>query len=117
VSITLAQLGLFHEYGTVNMPARPFLIPALQEQRSYLQGFTRNLLTRVVRGQMTKREALGKLGGEGEAIVKNKIRTGPFEPLKESTKRRKTVAGKRGDTPLIDTGQMQQNVQWEYDTE
>jgi hypothetical protein len=112
VSLTLAQLGLIHEYGNEHIPARPFLIPALQEGRASLQALTGQLLKRVVLGRTTMRDALGKLGAEGEAMVKTKIRNGDFVELAESTIRKKGSS-----QPLIDTGQMLNAVQWEYDNE
>ena len=117
MSISLAQLGLIHEFGNSHVPARPFLIPAFQEKRAELATFEAGLLRRVLRGQLSKRDALGKLGAKGQAIVQTKIRTGPFRELEESTKQRKMVAGKRSDQPLIDSRQMVNNVQWDWSNE
>jgi hypothetical protein len=112
VSITLAQLGWIHEMGNEHVPPRPFLIPGLQERRSELQTLAGALLARVLNGQMSKRDALGQLGATGQTMVQDKLRRGPFHELEESTVRRKGSS-----QPLIDTGQMMQNVQWEFDDE
>ena len=126
--ITLAQLGWIHEVGTniagrgnrVRIPARPFLIPGIQENRASLQTLSARLLLDVQHGRMSKRAAIGKLGADGEAYVKEKIRNGPFEGLSEATKaaRRKPRKGWEGErkfTPLWDTGNMLNNVTWSYD--
>jgi hypothetical protein len=110
MSVTLGQLGMIHEFGTEHIPARPFLEPAMYRNRSVLSALNRSLLLKIIHGEMTKREGLGELGARGEFLVKEQIRETWLPMLKEAT-----IKAKGSSHPLIDFGQMQQNVQWEYE--
>ncbi len=107
--LTLAQLGMVHEYGVPGrIEARPFLNPAIENNRAQLQALNRELLLKVLHDEMPKSVALGKLGAVGQALIQKQIRLTLTPENKESTIRRKGSSH-----PLIDTGQMVQNVQWE----
>ncbi len=111
MSLTLAQLGLIHEYGTSRIPARPFLGPAIENNRERIQALNRDLLLQIMEGRLPKRAALGRLGAFGQGLVQKQIRETLTPPNAPSTIRRKGSSH-----PLIDTGQMVQNVAWEYET-
>lgn len=111
MSITLAQLGLIHEYGTSRIPARPFLGPAIENNKDKIQTLNRDLLLQILHGQISKREALGRLGAFGQGLVQKQIRETVSPPDAPST-----IKAKGSSHPLIDTGQMIQNVAWEYES-
>jgi hypothetical protein len=110
MSITLAQLGLIQEYGTPRIPPRPFLGPAIENNREQLSALQRLLLQQILRGEMTPKLALAKLGALAQGLVQQQIRATLTPPNAPSTIKRKGSSH-----PLIDTGQMVQNVAWEYD--
>jgi hypothetical protein len=110
MSITLAQLGLIHEYGTSTIPPRPFLFPAIQNHQREIRNLSAAVLAKVVRGEMSKRDALGKIGALAQGLVQQQIRETTNPPLQPETIRRKGSS-----QPLIDSGNMIQNVQWEYE--
>jgi hypothetical protein len=108
--ITLGQLGMIHEFGTEHIPPRPFLEPAMTNSRASLSALNRDLLLKILHGEMTKQVALGRLGTHGQVLVQQQIRSVYTPPLKEATIKRKGSS-----KPLIDFGQMMQNVQWEIE--
>ena len=110
MSLTLAQLGMIHEYGTSTIPPRPFLLPAIQNHQREIRELSATLLAKVVRGEMSKRDALGKIGALAQGLVQQQIRETVNPPLQPATIRRKGSS-----QPLIDSGNMWQNVQWEYE--
>jgi hypothetical protein len=120
MSLTLAQLGNVMEHGTTHagrnhnvvIPPRPFMVPAIQTHRTEISNLSAELLTKVVHGEMDKKTALGKIGAYGQGLVQKQIRETLRPENAEST-----IREKGSSHPLIDTGQMMQNVQWEYDTE
>ena len=108
--LTLAQLGLIQEHGTSRIPPRPFLGPAMTNNRDALRQRSAVLLAAVVEGKMDKREALGKLGAFGQTLVQKQIRETVTPPNAPST-----IRQKGSSHPLIDSGQMVQSVAWELD--
>jgi hypothetical protein len=123
MSLTLAQLGWIHEVGTKRsgrgrrtiIPPRPFLIPGISENRQKLLALERNLLLQVLHGKMTKRDAMGVLGAQGQRCVQEKIRSIWTPELADVTVARKTTSAGAGNKPLIDSGQMVDNVGWAYE--
>lgn len=109
-TLTLAQLGNILEHGTSRIPARPFLIPAIQTHAEALRHLNAALLVKVLHGEMDKKTALGKLGAYGQGLVQQQIRATTEPPNAPST-----IRQKGSSHPLIDSGQMVQNVAWEYE--
>jgi hypothetical protein len=105
--LTLAQLGMIHEYGApaAHIPERPFLRPALRNGQPQLARASGKLLFEVQNGTLTKFAALSRLGLLGVRLVQENIVHGEFTPLKPATIKRKGSS-----KPLIDTGQMMQSV-------
>ena len=64
-------------------------------------------------GKTTASKALRELGVYVVREVKKEFRIGNFEPLKLSTIKAKTVDGKKGMTPLIDTGRLRNSINFE----
>lgn len=106
----VALIAAVHEFGSPQkgIPERPFLRTTIQENRDkYVQLNRRNLVA-VLNGKMNVEQALGQLGEVAKGDVQAKIASGGFEPLKESTIKRKGSS-----KPLIDTGQLRQSIAWE----
>lgn len=107
--LTVAQIAAIHEFGAPNaaIPERPFLRPAIADNREKFFALNRVSLKGVMDGSLTMQQALGRLGAIAQAQVQKKIVQGPFRPLEP-----KTIARKGSTKPLIDSGQMRQSVQW-----
>ena len=61
---------------------------------------------------ITVDQALDQLGSKVAAMIQNRIRDHIPPQLAESTLERKTVDGRVGDVPLIDTGQLITHITW-----
>lgn len=111
--ITLAHLGAIHEYGYEEggIPARPFMEPAINNNRDRLQALNRDLLLKILHDNMPMSVALGKLGVVGQTLIQQQIRATTNPPNKPATIKRKGSSH-----PLIDTGQMMQSVAWEIES-
>lgn len=110
-----AELAYIHEFGSPikNIPARPFLIPAIND----FQAKAEALLTKSASLQMDGKpaeaqEALQAMGQAGADAVRAKIVSGPFAPLQAATIAARQRRGSRGTKPLIDTTQMLKAVTW-----
>jgi hypothetical protein len=105
--INNATLAYIHDTGSPssNIPARPFMIPGAESAREKNEIALRQTARRVLKGDKAAIEdGLNAVGSITAAAIRAKIYTGPFVPLKSST--RKT---KKGRT-LITTGQMRDSI-------
>lgn len=100
--------GTFNADGTVHIPARPFLdiggLKASQETKSIRV----YLFKQFNRGAISLDEAANIVGAKAAAIVKNTIRDFNDPPNSPAT-----IAKKKSDNPLVDTGLMMQSVTWD----
>ena len=135
--ITNAGIGYVMEFGAPekNIPARPFLIPGIQDGFEKIAKAFSVGAKKVLSGDLARlEEAQTKAGSAAVAAVKQKITGGPFAPLAESTiknrlRRHRRRKGEReylqgiaqGMTsaelaplnlvkPLIDTGQLRRSI-------
>lgn len=112
-SLTVATIGMIHEYGSEsrNIPERSFIRGPLEANQENLRSFIKKLSFNLASQKMDVAQALGLLGLEGVRIIKKAITVDRIKPsLDPKTVKAKTRAGKKGDTPLVDTGQMQNSV-------
>ena len=64
----------------------------------------------VLQGKMTTEEALKRLGVRRQAEVQKRISDRIDPELAPATIEKKTVDGKAGDVPLIDSGQLRTGI-------
>jgi hypothetical protein len=102
-----AEIALYHELGTSRVPARPFLVPGLEEFVALNEDAIKAMAQKVIEGQDVN-VSLGRLGLGAAAYVKKYITmTSPsgsphgWKPLAHST-----VQAKGSDKILIDTGEL-----------
>lgn len=102
-----------HEFGAPkkNIPERPFLRTAFDDKENDLMRFKEIIIDKIIKNKITFQQGLGLLGEFMTRAVQEKINSIYSPPLKEETIRRKTRAGKIGDKPLIDWGQLRANIQ------
>lgn len=100
--------GTFNEDGSVHIPPRPFLdiggLRAVEETKI----MRKTLLQKVREGQMSMEQAADMIGAKAAAVMKNTIRDLNVPPNAPST-----IARKKSDNPLVDTGLMMQTVTWD----
>lgn len=106
--LSVAQLGAFHEFG-LGVPERSFLRSTFLARRGDAGEAMGRAVAQVVGGDDPER-ALGRQVEAMAGWVKIRIRERIAPPLSPATLRRKTVQGKVGDVPLVDTGQLIQSI-------
>lgn len=108
--VDLTLIGAVHEFGAPSkgIPERPWLRTAIRENTESYTRLNKINFVKLIKGEINVLQALSQLGVMAVGHVKKKIHDGPFAPLAPST-----IAAKSSSTPLIDTGQMVQNVTYE----
>ena len=105
----LALIGLYHEFGTETIQARPWLRSTFAVRRDEIAIFQARILKLQLEGKLDADRAMRMLGEYLVSLVReNIIKYGPFlfVPLKAAT-----IAAKGGkETPLIHTGQMVNSI-------
>lgn len=105
---TLGQVAAAHEFGTKNNrpPQRSFIRSTTDKKRSEWRKITIQLKSKIFMGLMTVSQALDVIGLKFTSDMQSTIQSGIKPTLAKSTLKKKTVRGKVGTTPLIDTGQL-----------
>lgn len=104
--VDIAQIAMWNEIGTSNMPSRPFLRKSVDENADKINAQCGKALKAVVTGGGAE-QTLKQLGVFAVALVQAKIRDGSYAPNAPST-----IAKKGSDKPLIDTGRMRQSTKY-----
>lgn len=111
--LTVAGIAAKHEYGVPeqNIPERSFIRGTIEANGNEIQGFIDHQNRSVLLQKIDVKDALGRLGLFMVALIKNRIVKEHIPPpLAASTIKEKTRAGKTGDVPLVDTGQMLNSI-------
>lgn len=106
-SVTLLDVAMWNELGTVNSPPRPFLRQSVDDNASKISAFCGDQLQKLAQGTTDAETILKQVGVMQKGLVQEKIRNGDFEPNSPST-----VKKKGSDKPLIDTARMRQSVNY-----
>jgi len=107
-NVSIFEVAMFNEFGTEDMPERPFLRVTVKENRQEYLSIIKNLLNAMLWGKMPADTAIKALGLKAVADIKNKIDT-----LSEPPNADLTVDIKGFDNPLVHTGLMKQSVNFE----
>ena len=105
--LTVAQVAAWNEFGTSDMPSRPFMRQTLSENQDKIKQLFDDAGKAVVKGAKAD-EVYNKIGVVAKAMMQDQIVNGKYKPNAPSTIRKKG-----SDRPLIDTGQMRQSVNYE----
>lgn len=103
--LSMAQIAAENEFGTRTIPARPFLVPAFDENRDMVNNAILGEYNKILNGESTVKQSLKLLGVLGVSLVQKKIRSIYF-PQNSF----RTIQEKGSSKPLIDFGQMIQSV-------
>lgn len=103
--LTMAQLGALLNFGSMDgkIPARPWLIPGLE---SVTPEILEDLQTSIANGLPLEQalDRIGAIAAGGVQEYMTDLKTPPNAPS--------TIAQKKSDNPLIDTGALRQSVTW-----
>lgn len=94
--ITNAALGYIHDNGSpeANIPARPFMLPAMEENEEYIQKALGGALRQGMRGDAFKMEqAMVAAGLKAKLAIQKKINEGIPPPLAEATLKKRARRG------------------------
>ena len=131
--INNATLGYIHEHGSPanNIPARPFLVPGVQNAQTKIESRLKKAANAALDGNFGNVD--NELNGAGMVArdsVKSKINSGDFSPLEDSTLKARARKGRKGAEeelasrlagnkpsndsvkPLIDTGQLRNSINY-----
>lgn len=111
--ITNAALGYIHEHGApeANIPARPHLVPGVNNAKARLIAKFRQIGEAALAGQAGKADmGFAQAGLIAQNAVKAKISEGVPPPLAESTLAARRRRGRTGSVPLVDTGALRNAV-------
>ncbi len=102
----VALIASYHEFGTRNIPARPFLSSAIQAGQEAIGKGVDAAFASITSGGTALAEAM-KLGLIAVKLVKARILSSPFWATALSAK---TIRAKKSEKPLVDTAQMLNSV-------
>lgn len=107
--VAIYMYANFNEYGTSNIPSRPFFRTALNNNRKYIKEQLKELLGKVAIGKITGEVALKSIGLEVQGLIQDSIKNDGWQSNADSTIKAKNGIGQ----PLIDTGSMLRAVSFE----
>ncbi len=103
----IAQVAAQNEYGHGRIPSRPFMRNAMRQHKRDIRRQLRNVAVSELQGKPPTSQ-MTRLGLMSQNWVRSEIttlRTPPNAPV--------TIARKRSSNPLIDTGRMRQEIQFQ----
>jgi hypothetical protein len=106
--VALVDVATWNEFGTETIPARPWLRTALDTNRKRWTKAASKAVKEVIDGG-TGEAGLRLLGVVMVGDAKESLLDGAWTPNAPATIEKKTIGGKRGDQPLVDTGRLVQS--------
>ena len=97
--MSVAQIGFFHEFGTVVTPERSFIRSTINGQSKEIKKVSQVQYKKVLDESITTEEGLGVLGAFTAGLIQEKFTDNDWVPNSEKTQERKGSS-----TPLIYTG-------------
>lgn len=114
------KLAVFAKKGTAGLPvtkphkivipARSFLRATADEGIDELARFISDEIEAIIEGKRGGQTAAERVGLKLQGMILKRINAGIAPPLKAATIKRKTVRGKTGTTPLVDTGALKASI-------
>jgi hypothetical protein len=101
---TVADIAAFHEFG-LGVPQRSFLRGWADEDKDRIAKVMQNVLKVVTKGKMSAEQGLNQAGAIFVGWIQLRISNRIPPPLASST-----IARKKSDVPLIDTGQLRSSI-------
>jgi len=110
----LTVVARANEYGTKRIPQRSFLRSTVDEDREVINRFMENQLRAYTEGKNSLLGAITGIGVKVVGLVKSKIKKSKSWAVPNSPV---TIALKGSSTPLVDTGEMRNKVDYRVDFE
>jgi phage gpG-like protein len=113
VPITNAVIGYIQEHGSpaANIPARPFLVPGVEDAEARTIPRLKAAATAALAGDAEKvDQRLHQAGLIAQSAVQAKINSNVPPPLAESTLEARRARGRTGERTLVDTGQLRNSI-------
>ncbi|MDY5050864.1 MAG: hypothetical protein SPF17_05520 [Candidatus Mucispirillum faecigallinarum] len=106
---SIAEYAYWNEFGTKNIPPRPFFRNAISDNTDKWALSIKNQLKSMgITDKNVVEKALKRTGQLMRSDIQQSISEGGFKPLKPATIKRKGKA-----TPLVDTGDMRNAISYE----
>lgn len=106
---SIAEYAYWNEFGTKNIPARPFMRNAIDDNSDiWAESIKSQLKTMGVTDKNVVAKALKETGQLMRSDIQQSISKGGFKPLKPATIKKKGQA-----TPLVDTKAMRNAISYE----
>lgn len=109
-SINLATIAAINEFGTKDIPSRPFLRSTVDKNRDKYADQLATIVRDSVDGKRSIEDGLERLGLTAVADIQRTITTNDFAANAPST-----IAAKGSSKPLIDTGRLRQSIDFEIE--
>lgn len=103
----VAQVAAWNEFGTVNMPSRPFMRKSIDNNKDAMADYMRELAAGVMDRSVTAQNALKEIGLKQKDFMQLEIDNGNFAPNAASTIRKKGSSH-----PLVDSGTMRASINY-----
>lgn len=107
---TVLEVGVWHEYGTQNIPQRSFLRGPLNAKSGELEKVLEQQFNLVLEKGMEVEKALGRVGLAARNISVGAFRTKGYGVWKDISQATKEAKGSSG--VLIDTGLLRSSITW-----
>lgn len=106
--LSIAEYASYNEFGTDNIPARPFMATTFDENLSQIDADFKRQSGEMIKGNRTANEALTVIGQKHAGRIQKTITNRNFMPKLAD----RTIRAKKGSTKtLVDTGAMVSAVQ------
>lgn len=105
--VPISQVATWNEYGTSRIPSRPFIAIATDESKGWQSEVKKQV--GGITSSVDVNGALNTIGEQMKKDIKNVI--GDRSKLKPNAP--STIAKKGFDAPLIDTGKLQESIDFE----
>jgi len=109
--LTVAEIGFYHEFGTVKTPERSFIRSTINGESKAIKKVARAQYKLVLDGKSTNTKGLGILGAFTAGLIQQKFTSNDWKPNSE-----KTIEDKGSSRPLIDTGQLRQSISFKVNS-
>ncbi len=104
------EIAGFHEFGTPTIKPRSYIRATVDAEKGRIRQLQKRLAEQIIKRRTTEAQGLNLIGVFLQGKMQTRIQAGIAPPLEDATIKRKTVQGKKGTTPLIDTGQLIQSI-------
>jgi len=106
---TVVDVATYNEFGTPDIPERPFLRTTIQANSAKYKGEFEKAYLEAIRGGMNLRASAAFIGNLARDDIQQKIKD-----IKEPPNAASTVAKKGFDDPLIKTRKLWASIKWKF---